>query len=186
MIKFFCEGPAVYAGKEFVGRKGCGEDLTRFITAIPADNKEHSVECPKCKTVGTHRKISSMGGVARSIVFALLVLCPALGHAQTVLQVPLDSASIKWDPAPPASPPTCTSNCIGETRWYIMNCGAADIRIDMPATSVPVKTVAPAPGTYSCTMWAVNNFGRSGPATVPQFESGYIPSTPNNVLIEVR
>ncbi len=102
-------------------------------------------------------------------------------QAQTVLQVPYDSAQIVWaapvDPPPPG---------VGVTRWYVMDCGAGDLRIDLPALSVPVKTVAPTPGSYTCQLWAVNNFGRSAPTAVPPFEAGYIPATPGNVRIEVR
>lgn len=111
----------------------------------------------------------------------LLCLLPVQALAQTVLQVPYDAAQIVW--AAPVDPPPAG---VGVTRWYLMNCGAADIRIELPATSVPVKTVAPKPGSYTCTLWAVNNFGKSAPAAVPVFEAGYVPPTPNNVRIEVR
>ena len=98
-----------------------------------------------------------------------------------MLQVPYDAAVIAWQS--PADPPPAG---VGVTRWYLMNCGAGDLRIDLPASSVPVKTVAPKPGKYSCTLWAVNNFGKSLPATVPAFDAGYLPATPDNVRIEVR
>lgn len=115
----------------------------------------------------------------------ILVVCIGMGslpaHAQTVLQVPYDSAVIAW--ASPVDPPPTGA---GVTRWYAINCGAADIRVDLPATSVPVKTVAPTPGSYSCTLWAVNTFGKSLPVAVPAFDAGYIPATPDNVRIEVR
>lgn len=109
------------------------------------------------------------------------VLVSADAQAQTVLQVPYDAAVIAWQS--PADPPPAG---VGVTRWYLMNCGAGDLRIDLPASSVPVKTVAPKPGKYSCTLWAVNNFGKSLPATVPAFDAGYLPATPDNVRIEVR
>ncbi|MCS6297177.1 MAG: hypothetical protein H8K09_13155 [Nitrospira sp.] len=109
------------------------------------------------------------------------VLVCADAQAQTVLQVPYDAAVIAWQPAVTPAP-----TGVGETRWYAMNCGAGDLRIDLPASSVPVKTVAPKPGKYSCTLWAVNNFGKSLPATVPAFDAGYLPATPDNVRIEVR
>ena len=114
------------------------------------------------------------------LALALLSLPDGAG-AQTVLQVPYDAAVIAW--AAPVDPPPAG---VGVTRWHVMNCGAADIRIELPATSVPVKTVAPKPGSYTCTLWAVNNFGKSTPAAVPVFEAGYIPATPDNVRIEVR
>ena len=118
----------------------------------------------------------------KRFVLCLLALGLASNaHAQTVLQVPYESAVITWD-APIDPPPSGA----GVTRWYAIACGGAEIRIDLPATSVPVKTVAPSPGSYSCTMWAVNTFGKSTPATVPQFDAGYIPVTPGNVRIEIR
>lgn len=116
-------------------------------------------------------------------VLALGLLCGwvELAQAQTVLQVPYDQAVIAWEP--PIDPPPVGA---GVTRWHAINCGAADLRIDLPATSIKVSAVAPAPGSYSCTMWAVNNFGKSAPVTVPTFEAGYVPATPSNVRIEVR
>lgn len=123
----------------------------------------------------------------RMIWASLSLLCSAeIVLAQTVLQVPYDKAVITWDAAKPASPAGCLTGCAGETRWYVMNCGSADIKIDIPATSVPVKTVASSPGSYSCQLWAVNNFGRSLPAVVPKFEAGFVPAMPDNVRIEVR
>ena len=116
-----------------------------------------------------------------SLGLLIVGLLAISAQAQTVLQVPYDSAQIVW--AAPADPPPAG---VGVTRWYLMNCGAADIRIELPMTSVPIKTVAPKPGSYTCTLWAVNNFGKSAPATTPTFEAGYIPSTPGNVRIEVR
>lgn len=119
------------------------------------------------------------GGLA-ACVLALSAMCTE-ADAQTVLQVPYDSAVIAWespiDPPPPGA---------GVTRWYEINCGAGDIRIDLPSTSVPVRTVAPSPGNYTCTLWAVNHFGKSAPTAVPAFEAGYVPATPSNVRIEVR
>lgn len=111
----------------------------------------------------------------------LLCLLPFQALAQPVLQVPYDAAQIVW--AAPVDPPPTG---VGVTRWYVMNCGAADIRIELPATSIKVSAVAPKPGSYTCSLWAVNTFGKSAPAAVPVFEAGYVPPTPNNVRIEVR
>lgn len=113
------------------------------------------------------------------LMTSLLLTGPSA--ALTVLQVPYDAALIAWD-APIDPPPPG----VGVTRWHAINCGAADIRVDLPATSAPVKTVAPQPGNYSCTIWAVNDFGKSEPAPVPPFNAGYIPATPGNIRIEVR
>jgi hypothetical protein len=113
------------------------------------------------------------------VLFLTLLSLPA--YAQTVLQVPYDAAQIVW--AAPVDPPPAGA---GVTRWHAMNCGAADIRIDLPATSIKVSAVAPGPGSYTCTLWAVNNFGKSLPTAVPVFEAGYVPPTPANVRIEVR
>lgn len=55
-MKFYCNGPKVYQEKEYLGRKGCGQDLTALIAAIPADGKDYEVECPACLTVGVHMR----------------------------------------------------------------------------------------------------------------------------------
>lgn len=115
------------------------------------------------------------------VMLALFLILSVQVFAQTVLQVPFESAVIAWD-APIDPPP----NGAGVTRWYAINCGGVDVRIDVPATSVPVKMVVSSPGSYSCTLWAVNNFGKSAPTLVPAFEAGYIPATPANLRIEVR
>ena len=111
----------------------------------------------------------------------IMVLAASVASAQTVIQVPYDAAQIVW--APPTDPPP---DGAGVTRWHAINCGAEDIRIELPATSVKISAVAPMPGSYTCTLWAVNNFGKSAPAPVPAFEAGHIPATPDNVRIEVR
>lgn len=115
-----------------------------------------------------------------SICLGLLLLASVVS-AQTVIQVPYESAQFLWDA--PVSPPPSGS---GETRWYLLNCGGADIRIDAPATSYPVKSAVTTPGSYTCTLKAVNNFGASAPASFPLFEAGYVPASVTNLRIEVR
>ena len=110
-----------------------------------------------------------------------MVLAASVASAQTVIQVPYDAAQIVW--APPIDPP---ADGAGITRWHAINCGAADIRIELPATSVQISTVAPMPGSYACTLLAVNKFGKSSPAPVPPFEAGHVPATPDNTRLEVH
>ena len=118
----------------------------------------------------------------RIFLFIFLALCFAPGvSAQTVIQVPYGTAHFYWDA--PIDPPTSES---GSTRWYLLNCGGADIRIDAPATSFPVKTAVTAPGSYACTLRAANEFGVSEAAAFPLFEAGYVPPVVANPRIEVR
>jgi hypothetical protein len=55
-IRYFCNGPRVYQEGEFIGHKGCGADLTAAFAALPADGRDHEIECPRCGTVGVHMK----------------------------------------------------------------------------------------------------------------------------------
>ena len=40
-------------------RKGCGEDLTEVIEALPVDDREHVYKCPRCGNKGTARRTSA-------------------------------------------------------------------------------------------------------------------------------
>lgn len=116
--------------------------------------------------------------IATMLVFFGLV-SPSI--AQLTLQVPYDKANFHWD-APQDPPPAST----GVTRWYVINCGGTGIRVDVPATSYPVKDAVPGPGTYTCTIVAVNNFGASAPVNFPTFEAGFIPGSVPNPRIEIQ
>lgn len=59
MLKYVCNGVRVYQEKEYLGRKGCGQDLTPLIADIPADGKDYAVTCPKCGNVGMHMRTPS-------------------------------------------------------------------------------------------------------------------------------
>lgn len=102
-------------------------------------------------------------------------------HAQTVIQVPFDTAVFAWD-LPAASPTASVA-----TKHTIV-CGAVTVDVPMPATSIPVRTVVPGIGTYSCSIYASNAFGRQAAANVPfaQFEAGLVPLAPANPRLEVR
>lgn len=41
----------------YLGRKGCGEDLTSQVESIPADGEEYEYECPKCGNKGSMKKM---------------------------------------------------------------------------------------------------------------------------------
>ncbi len=110
------------------------------------------------------------------LLVSLLVVTDSLS-AQTPLVVPYDTSIFSW--AAPIDPPVAG---VGVTRWHVINCGAADKRIDLPATSIPVKSVVQ-PGTYTCTLKAVNNFGPSAAVAFPTFDAGYIPAPPANLRI---
>lgn len=40
----------------YLGRGGCGHDLSEQINAIPNDGEEYTYQCPKCGNAGTARK----------------------------------------------------------------------------------------------------------------------------------
>jgi len=44
------------ADDELLGRRGCGQDLTALIEAIPDDGEVYDYRCPKCGNTGTARK----------------------------------------------------------------------------------------------------------------------------------
>lgn len=46
LIRYKCEGRPVYVEGEYVGREGCGRDVTAEILAVPEDGQEHQVPCP--------------------------------------------------------------------------------------------------------------------------------------------
>lgn len=106
---------------------------------------------------------------------------PALGLAQTAIQVPIDKGRFVWDA--PADPPPAGA---GPTRWMLVNCSGSDVRVDVPGTSLPINQVVTAPGTYHCTLRAANNFGESAALSFPQFDAGYLPGAPVNLRIEVQ
>ena len=59
MLQYVCNGVQVLQDKEYLGRKGCGQDLTQLIDDIPSDGKNYDVTCPKCGNVGTHMRTPS-------------------------------------------------------------------------------------------------------------------------------
>lgn len=115
-----------------------------------------------------------------SACFALLVLfCPVSGYTQTSIKVPLDQASFAW-----TVPPSGTSNSPADKHTIV--CGNVSVDVPMPATSKPVRDVIPGVGTYSCSLYASNSFGRQVEPNVPfpTFEAGLIPSAPTNPRLE--
>lgn len=116
----------------------------------------------------------------------LLVMCVVIfawldrgiTHAQTVLAVPYDTALFSWTiPTPDATHSAATS--------HLITCGTATLSIAMPANTALVKNVVVAPGTYSCTVAAVNAFGSTSAVAFQQFQAGYLPLSPTNPLIVV-
>lgn len=113
------------------------------------------------------------------VLISLLFATPAL--AQSVLKVPFNQAEFAWD-VPPAdaqhSPPT----------KHTITCGSNVVDVPMPATSYPVNQVVPSVGTYNCTLFASNDFGRQAEPDVPfpAFEAGLEPLAPVNPRLEVR
>ena len=119
-----------------------------------------------------------------SAIFVLAMVINA--NAQAVLNVSYESARIYWNlPKPPSAG-------VGETKWYVMNCGVADIKLDFAmlkndgtSFSIAVKNVAPTIGTYNCKLYAANDFGLSPPGIAPTFNAGDAPAAPESVRIVV-
>lgn len=118
--------------------------------------------------------------IVRLAALAALLVQSSVAIAQTVIQVPYGAASFYWDaPLNPVSG-------VGVTQWYVLNCGGADIRVDVPAVSLPVQKAVAGPGTYTCTLKAANTFGTSAPASFPVFEAGYQPAPAKNLRLVVK
>ena len=117
------------------------------------------------------------------VVASLCVLAMAqYTLAQETILVPYEHAYIAWE----APQNDTLPDGVGPTKWHAINCGAGDIKFDMPTISVSIKAVAPKPGAYACTLWAGNEFGKSEPTNIPKFNAGSIPAAAGNVRLEVR
>lgn len=115
-----------------------------------------------------------------------LVLCivgcaslfPAVSWSQTVIAVPFDTATFQW-----TAPVTDATH--GPATSHTITCGANTLSVPMPTVTALVSAVVPAPGTYTCTVEAVNTFGASTPVSFPQFEAGFPPLSPTNPQIVI-
>jgi len=63
MTTYICNGPRLTvkdkkdpADQDYLGRAGCGADLTQQIEAVPDDGEVYEYQCPKCGNTGTVRK----------------------------------------------------------------------------------------------------------------------------------
>lgn len=115
-------------------------------------------------------------------VLSLFLLLPAKASAQAdSIAVPFDSAQFLWDVGPGYA------EGFGPEA-HVITCGPYTKRVEMPATSARVKDVVPSVGSYTCTLYGVNRFGKSAepdPA-FPVFEAGTRPFPPVNMRLEVR
>lgn len=112
--------------------------------------------------------------------FVLSLTSLNAAFAQTVLTVPFDQASFAWTapaPGPTNSPAT----------KHTIVCGALSVDVPMPATSIPVRNVVPGVGTYTCSLFSSNAFGRQVEPNVPfpAFEAGLIPAAPTGLRLEI-
>lgn len=115
-------------------------------------------------------------GLLASLVFVTGALAQV-----TELKVPFGSASFVWDiPAPDATH--------GPATKHVLTCGSIIVEIPMPANSIPVKSVVPSPGQYTCTLFAANDFGRQADPNVPfpVFEAGNRPNKPAQLRLEAQ
>lgn len=116
----------------------------------------------------------------RRWVLFVVLLTPMLAQAQTTLKVPLNQASFAWN-APTPGP----TNSPADKHTIV--CGTISVDVPMPATSKPVREVVPGVGTYTCSLYASNAFGRQVEPNVPfpTFEAGLIPLAATNPRLEV-
>lgn len=116
-----------------------------------------------------------------AVIIAVVLLLIGLGtsaSAQTVIAVPFDTATFQWTvPAPDATHSAATS--------HLLTCGTASLSVAMPSNTALVKDVVVGPGTYTCTVKAVNAFGSTAEVAFPQFQAGYLPLAPTNTQIVV-
>lgn len=106
----------------------------------------------------------------------------ATGYAQEpVLSVPFDSARFMWDVA------AGYAERFGPTA-HVITCGEYTKRVEMPATSVPVQEVVPSTGSYQCSIYGVNSWGKSAEPDpqFPLFDAGLRPPAPVELRLEVR
>lgn len=115
------------------------------------------------------------------VLLACLVLAPAVAQAQSVLKVPLGTAKFAWD----AGVPDATHSAATK---HVVSCGSVTVDVPMPANSVAVKDLVPGPGTYDCTIYAVNDFDRQvePDGAFPSFQAGNPPPKPISQRIEVK
>lgn len=115
------------------------------------------------------------------VIIAVALWLIGLGtsaNAQTVIAVPFDTATFQWTiPTPDATHSPATS--------HLLTCGTATLSVAMPSNTALVKDVVVAPGTYTCTVKAVNAFGSTVEVPFPQFQAGYLPLAPTNTQIVV-
>lgn len=115
------------------------------------------------------------------VLLACLVMVPALAQAQTTLKVSLGSAKLAWDAGVPGPNETLATK-------HVITCGPLTTEVLMPAVTIPVKDVVPGPGTYDCTIYAVNDFDRQvdPDGAFPQFQAGNPPPKATNFRLEVK
>lgn len=114
------------------------------------------------------------------VILLILLAFPNLASAQTTLKVPFNQASFSWT-VPPSGP----ANSPADKHTIV--CGTISVDVPMPATTKPVRDVIPGVGTYNCSLYASNSFGRQVEPNVPfpTFEAGLIPLAPTNPRLEV-
>lgn len=123
-------------------------------------------------------KALSIGIVGLAVIFAGILSASIPAHAQTAIAVPFSTATFSWTaPTPDATHSAAVS--------HLITCGATSLSVDMPSTTALVSAVVPGPGTYNCTVKAVNAFGSTAAVAFPSFQAGYLPLSPTNPQIVV-
>src|SRR5574337_2033282 len=101
-----------------------------------------------------------------SVIFAAMLSVSTPAEAQTAIAVPFSTATFSWTaPAPDATHSAAVS--------HLITCDATSLSVAMPATTALVSAVVPGPGTYNCTVKAVNAFGSTAAVAFPSFQAGY-------------
>lgn len=117
------------------------------------------------------------------VLFGLLISLFAADVvlAQTVLTVPLGSSSFAWT----AGAPTATTSL---AREHVITCGSSVVVVPAPQSTIRISDVVPGPGTYDCSIFARNGFGRSATPdpSFPRFDAGYVPGAPVELRLIVE
>lgn len=120
--------------------------------------------------------------IAVALVGLMLMMgMVAPAQAQTILKLPLGSASFAWDAG-------VADESHSPATKHVLTCNGVTVEVPMPTTQIPVKSVVPGPGTYECTIYAENDFSRQlePDSAFPQFQAGHGPNKPGQIRVQVQ
>ncbi len=111
---------------------------------------------------------------------AVFIASAAHAQAPTTIAVDIDRAVLQWTPPIGGSPATGRHiKCGPSSGVYPSVATVADT-----ATSAPIKSVVPEPGTYFCVTARFNAFGESPPSPEVNFSAGRPPDADTGLVIQ--